>query len=59
MIKGKGVDHLDPNRCVETGDPEYPLIYTSKNGSEHRLHKSRIVHLATADDKEATNDTTR
>lgn len=29
--------HLDSARCVRTGDPEFPVIYTDSRGREHLL----------------------
>lgn len=29
-----GIAHLDAGRCMRTGDPEYPVIYTDRNGVE-------------------------
>lgn len=31
------IAHLDAGRCQRTGDPEYPVIYTDRYGTEHIL----------------------
>lgn len=28
---------LDPQNCIRTGDPEYPVLYTDRMGREHKL----------------------
>lgn len=31
------LDHLDAGRCMRTGDPEFPVIYTDRFGREHKM----------------------
>lgn len=31
------IAHLDSGRCVRTGDPKYPIIYTDRDGREHAM----------------------
>ncbi len=42
-----GINHLDSNRCRRTGIPEWPVVYTDRLGSDHKLMYYQIV--ATAD----------
>ena len=37
-----GVKHMDISRVQRTGNPEFPVIYTSVDGSIHRLHFTRV-----------------
>jgi hypothetical protein len=39
------IAYLDSLRCYPTGDPDYPVMYLSRKGSVHQMHKSRIVQL--------------
>ncbi len=32
-----GIAHLDAGQCQRTGDPEFPIIYTDRDGKRHRL----------------------
>lgn len=38
-----GVAHLDSSKCQRTGDPIYPVLYTSINGKKHKMHFSRVM----------------
>jgi hypothetical protein len=40
-----GIAHLDSLRCYPTGDPAYPVIYYSRKGKMHLMHRSRVAHL--------------
>lgn len=31
------IAHLDAGKCVRTGDPKYPIIYTDRDGREHAM----------------------
>lgn len=37
-----GLAHLDSYRCQRTGDPEFPVIYSS-HGKPYKLHHSRVI----------------
>lgn len=42
-----GLNHLDALRIVFTGNREYPFVYYSEEtGRAHRLHHTRVIHLA-------------
>lgn len=38
-----GIAHLDSNRCVRTGNPEYPIKYTSREGNQHKLRWYEVI----------------
>ena len=40
-----GLAHLDSLRCYPTGDPEFPVIYYNADGTKHKLHTDRVIHL--------------
>lgn len=48
-----GLAHLDRQRCLATGDPEYPIVYYNdvidvrgrKKSSVHRMHHTRVIRL--------------
>lgn len=44
MLEGAvlGIAQLDSGRCLRSGDPNYPVIYTDQNGRRHWLHWSRV-----------------
>jgi len=37
-----GIAHLDAARCVRTGDPDFPVTYTDTQGTQHKIHWSRV-----------------
>ena len=37
------VAHLAPNRCVRTGDPEFPVLYIDSDGARRKLHWTRVA----------------
>jgi hypothetical protein len=39
-----GLAYLDSQRCIPTGDPEYPVIYYDRKHTLHRMHHTRVVH---------------
>lgn len=39
-----GLAHLDAMNCYLTGDPEFPVIYMSKDGKNHLMHHTRVLH---------------
>lgn len=41
----QGLYHLDAAYCYLTGDPTYPVVYTHENGSEYKLHYTRVIHI--------------
>lgn len=38
-----GIAHLDSNRCARTGNPEYPVVYTDRNGEKHKLRWYQVI----------------
>ena len=40
-----GIAHLDSLRCYPTGDPEFPVIYFSREGKMHQMHYTRVYQL--------------
>jgi hypothetical protein len=38
-----GIAHLDANQCVRTGNPEYPVYYTDRNGKTHKLAWYQVI----------------
>jgi len=40
-----GLAHLDSIRCLPTGDPEYPVVYYSRKGKLHLMHRTRVIQL--------------
>jgi hypothetical protein len=38
-----GIGHLDSNQCQRTGNPEYPIIYTDRNGKMHKLKWYEVI----------------
>lgn len=41
-----GIAHLDSNQCARTGDPEYPVIYTDRNGEKHKMAWWQVIAMA-------------
>jgi len=39
------ITHLDSARCLRTGDPKYPVIYTDRMGREHILRWYEVVTI--------------
>jgi hypothetical protein len=39
------IAHLDSERCVRTGNPQFPVIYTDRNGREIRLARHQVVSI--------------
>ena len=39
------VDHLDTRYCQATGDPEWPCIYTARDGIPRALRRHQVVRL--------------
>jgi len=40
-----GLAPLDSYRCLPTGDPQYPVIYYSRKGQLHLMHRTRVIQL--------------
>lgn len=40
-----GIAVLDSLRCYPTGDPVYPVVYSSQDGSLHLMHYTRVVRF--------------
>lgn len=38
-----GIAHLDSNRCVRTGHPKYPVVYTDRKGEKHKLLWYQVI----------------
>ena len=38
-----GIATLDAGQCVRTGDPEVPVIYTDRNGTQHKLMWYQVI----------------
>lgn len=49
-----GLAYLDSLRCLPTGDPEYPVVYYSRKGSLHIMHRSRVIQLVDQPDGDET-----
>jgi len=49
-----GLAVLDALRCTPTGDPEYPVIYVTRNGQRHIVHKTRVFRLLDMPDSDET-----
>lgn len=45
-----GLAHLDPLRCIPTGDPVHPVIYYDRWGGLHVMHFSRIMSIIDSND---------
>lgn len=41
-----GIAHLDSNACQRTGDPEYPVVYTDRDGRQHKLAWYQVIPFA-------------
>jgi hypothetical protein len=38
-----GINHLDSNQCIRTGNPEIPVLYTDSKGEQHKMRWWEIV----------------
>jgi hypothetical protein len=38
-----GIGHLDSNRCTRTGNPDFPIVYTDRNGVKHKLRWYEVI----------------
>jgi hypothetical protein len=50
-----GLAHLDSLRCYPTGDPEFPVIYYNRDGTKHKLHSDRVIHMVDMPDGDEFN----
>jgi hypothetical protein len=41
-----GIAHLDAAQCVRTGNPEYPVLYTDRDGREHKLAWYQVIAMS-------------
>jgi hypothetical protein len=47
-----GLAYLDALHCWPTGDPEYPVIYMSRKGQKHILHRTRVLRFVDMPDSD-------
>ncbi len=45
-----GLAHLDPLRCIPTGDPHFPVVYYDRWGGLHVMHYTRVIMLQDMND---------
>lgn len=47
-IEGMAISmaNLDAARCVRTGNPLYPVVYTDTDGKMYKLHFSRVIYAS-------------
>lgn len=45
-----GLAHLDPLRCIPTGDPNFPVVYYDRWGGLHVMHATRVIMLQDMND---------
>jgi hypothetical protein len=36
------IAHFDAARCRRTGNPEFPVVYSARDGTRHKMHYTRI-----------------
>jgi hypothetical protein len=41
-----GLMHLDPHRCVRTGDPQIPVLYRDRRGAIHEMKDHQVFMLS-------------
>lgn len=41
-----GIIHLDSMRCLRTGDPDIPVIYSDRMGREHEMKAHQVISMA-------------
>ncbi|MBP0119826.1 MAG: hypothetical protein ITD33_03050 [Nitrosarchaeum sp.] len=41
-----GLMHLDPHRCVRTGDPHIPVLYRDRKGAIHELRQHQVFMIS-------------
>jgi hypothetical protein len=45
-----GLAHIDPLRCIPTGDPLYPVVYYDRWGGLSVLHHTRVIRMVDMED---------
>lgn len=47
-IRGQvvGLMHLDAQRCIRTGNLEFPVMYEHADGKRYKLHYTRIIYMS-------------
>lgn len=38
-----GINHLDANQCIRTGNPDFPVLYTDAKGVVHKMRWYEII----------------
>lgn len=38
-----GIAHLDSNQCVRTGNPQTPVLYTDRDGVQHKMQWYQVI----------------
>lgn len=38
-----GIAHLDANRCIRTGNPEYPIVYIDRKEVKHKMAWYQVI----------------
>lgn len=38
-----GIANLDSGQCTRTGNPEYPIVYTDREGNDHKLAWYQVI----------------
>lgn len=41
-----GIAHMDANQCTRTGNPETPVIYTDRDGKQHKLQWYQVIAMS-------------
>jgi hypothetical protein len=41
-----GIAHMDSNQCMRTGDPEIPVIYTDRDGRQHKMKWYQVIAMS-------------
>lgn len=49
-----GINHLDPTRCVRSGNFEYPVTYIDTDGQRYKLHRTRVAFASQLPSDQAT-----
>lgn len=49
-LYGLGLRHLDSQKCIRTGDPEYPVIFETQDSKgkyrRYKLHRTRVLYMS-------------
>ena len=46
-----GMAILDTRRCYVTGDPMYPVVYIAGDGTQHLLHRTRVIQFVDMEER--------